>query len=202
MSTSFESLAVLLVLLPGFLASLIYNALQERREVSGFRPFMEALAFAFVIQSLLLAFGEPLPLTPVSQDGRIVGVLLGARALATSAALAVMLPAGLSGLVERDLLLPVLRRLGVTSRTGRASAWLDAFARQRAHVTIHFHDGFRVMGWPLVYSDSPDEGMIYLQDPAWVSEDDRSHPMNVDGLFVCNRAEIRFLTFSEVRKRS
>ena len=202
MNTSFESLAVLLVLLPGFLASLVYSALQERREASGFRQFMEALGFSLVIQIFLLALGEPLPFAPLSQDGRVIGVLFGTKALTISSALAVLLPAGLSGMVERDLLLPWLRRLGVTSRTGRASAWLDAFARQRAHVTIHFRDGFRVIGWPLVYSDSPDEGMIYLQDPAWVSEDDQVHPMNVDGLFVCNRAEIRFLTFSEVRKRS
>jgi len=193
MSTSFESLAVLLILLPGFLASLVYSALQERREASGLRQFMEALAFSFVIQLALGVFRLDPAVAPLVREGRVEGVRVRASGLMASAVLALGLPVALSILVERDLLLGGARRLRITTRTGRASVWLDVLA-QEAHVLLHFRDGTQVVGWPLYYSDSSEEGMIYLQGPSWVSEDGSRVPMNVDDLFACNRSELKFLT--------
>jgi len=193
MSTSFESLAVLLVLLPGFLASLVYSALQERREASGFRPFMEALACSFVIQAIRpYAPGEGVPLAPVPWN-------LGPTAKALI--LAVVLPVTLSYLVEYDLLLRTARVLRMTQRTSRPSTWLDAFAVNReAYAVLYFRDGTRVVGWPYQYSDTPEEGMIYLQEPAWVTEDDQYVAMNAEGFFCCNRSEVLFLTFVKARE--
>lgn len=199
MSTSFESLAVLLVILPGFLASLVYNALQERREVSGLRQFVEALAFAFGIDLILSSFGAGSPGASVHGiDGlpRSEGSLL----LLAQAGLALCLPAACSALVEHGLLLRVARGLRLTTRTGRASAWLDAFAFSPAHVELYFKDGDRILGWPVLYSDSAEEGMIYLQDPVRVTEDGRHEELPAQGLFCCNRSELKFLTF--VHKRT
>jgi hypothetical protein len=193
MSTSFESLAVLLILLPGFLASLTFSALQERREASALRQFMEALAFSFTIQLILAALGREPAIVPRVHEGEVDGVLVRAGGLAWSAAFALSLPVALSTAIERDLLLSLARRVGITTRTGRASVWLDVLSEE-AHVMLHFRDGRKVIGWPSFYSDSAEEGMIFLQSPTWVSEDGARIPMNVDGLFACNRSELKFLT--------
>jgi hypothetical protein len=200
MSTSFESLAVLLVLLPGFLSSLVYNALQERREVSGLRQFVEALAFAFCIDLFLASFGAWPPRAPEHGVDGLPQAAGSPLFLLSQAGLALCLPAALSALVEHGLLLRVARGLRITTRTGRASAWLDAFALSHAHVELYFKDGDRILGWPVLYSDSAEEGMIYLQDPLRVTEDGRHEELPAEGLFCCNRAELKFLTF--VHKRT
>jgi hypothetical protein len=195
MSTSFESVSVLLVLLPGFLASSVFTALQKRKESTAFVQFMEALAFSFLIQATVAAFGlgQPILAQPESQE-QLPGFEYRTGPLLIAVALSLALPCVLSFLTENDWVFRHARRLRITSRTGKSSMWLDLFTNNIHYFVVHFTDGSRAMGWPYSYSDTPEEGMLYLTDAVWVDDDDQLLEMGAEGLFVCNPHEVSMIT--------
>ena len=73
--------------------------------------------------------------------------------------------------ITHDLHMKVLRRIGVTFRTARDNTWLDIFSDQERYIEVNFTDGRRLFGWPLYYSNHPEEGLLYVYDAAWIDDE-------------------------------
>ena len=87
-----------------------------------------------------------------------------------------------------------LRFLKVTNRTSRETAWDDVFTNADRYITVHLHDGRRLTGWPMYYSNSPDEGFVYLYNPAWINEKNEYEETLVHGTLI-NKENIDFIEF-------
>lgn len=167
MTWTSETISVLLVLLPGFLSSAILDALVVRKGRDLASRVLEALVFSFLIYAISSAIlqrdaqGASLSDTGVGFEGTDLLLILG---------VALAIPLLLSVSINNDLHMRLLRKIKVTSRTSRDAVWLDVFTGQRAYVIVNFADGRRLFGWPMYYSDSADDGHLYLHDPAWITE--------------------------------
>ena len=65
-------------------------------------------------------------------------------------------------------------------------------------MVVHLDDGKRVRGWPQYYSDTPEEGLLYLHHPAWIAKDNSVLPLtNVHGLFIVKTGYIKSIAFQE-----
>jgi hypothetical protein len=96
----------------------------------------------------------------------------------------------------------VLRWLGVTAKTARDATWLDVFGEQRRYVIVNLNDQRRVFGWPMYYSDTRKEGLLYLQDPAWINPDLTYTDLGVHGLLLLRTNDIFSIEFTEVERNN
>lgn len=198
MDASVEALTVFIVLLPGFLSGAILNAVVVRAHRDAFTRTIEALIFSFLIYAVIggVSGRMPIQLDQVLRDGQVTYQVAVDRPLVGWTALVAMaLPLAFSTLLTHDVHMAVLRFLKVTKRTSRNNTWLDVFSEQDRYVVVEMNDGRRVSGWPLYYSDTPTEGLIYLQDPAWIDRDGTYIPLDVHGLFLVRREDVVTIAF-------
>lgn len=168
MSLSSETLAIFLLLIPGFLASVVLDAVVVRKKKELPSRIIEALVLSFVIYvcSTLFLRRDVQTLTFSS-----AGIEYSGTDLAVTLAFALLVPLFVGSSVTNDWHMGLLRFLGVTDRTSRDAVWLDVFTSQKSYVIVNFTDGKRLWGWPQYYSDDAEQGCLYLHDPAWVQED-------------------------------
>jgi hypothetical protein len=57
------------------------------------------------------------------------------------------------------------------------------------------HDGWRLGGWALFYSDHGSAPSIYLRDAVWVEDDGTELAVQGDGVLVTELAQIRYVEF-------
>ncbi len=115
--------------------------------------------------------------------------------------LTVLLPIVIASIYHNDNFHKILRWLRFTTKTSRGNTWSDAFATQDRRVIITLKDETRIRGYPIMYSTDPEEGYIYLFDPAWVNDEkeDESAPdyieTNCHGILI-NRDNIDLIEFT------
>ena len=63
---------------------------------------------------------------------------------------------------------------------------LDVFTEQKRYVIVNLADGRRVFGWPMYYSNNPEEGCLYLYD-AWINDEGKYIDLRIHGLFLADR---------------
>ena len=189
MNITGETLALFLLLMPGFLASVVLNAVVVRSTKNRVGSIVEALVFSFVIYAILTPFGlSPVDLE-VTSDGAYRPVVTSSRLL-YAMALAVGLSLLLGFLITNDYHMKLLRKVGVTSSTARINTWLDIFIDQKRYVVVTFTDGRRLFGWPEYYSNDTTEGLLYVSDPAWISDDGEYTDLSVHGILLTNKDRI------------
>jgi len=173
MNVTFETLAVLAILLPGFLASAILNAVIVRKPLDAFSRLLEALAFSAAIYSV--------PVVVVFVGGTNLGVFqsgissgdypagVGYFALAVLL-LTIAIPILAGASITHDVHMRLLRKLKITDKTARETVWFDVFTDiSDRYVVVNLRDGRRLLGWPQYYANTPEEGTIYLFDPYWIN---------------------------------
>jgi hypothetical protein len=200
LNQSFQSLAALLVLLPGFLSARILDFILGRRVQDVGSQIVEGLIFSFMIYVVVAV---PFGVAPVAVVEEHVGgniqytVRLSRLVVAAIALVSVLLPVALGYIVHSDLAMRVLRRLGITARTSRSSVWNDVFNDQAGrYVVVHLNDGRRLQGWPHYFADSPEDGQLYISDPAWLRDDNAIEPItNVHGVFIIAKGMIELVEF-------
>ncbi|MCG9731359.1 DUF6338 family protein [Shewanella sp. Isolate13] len=116
------------------------------------------------------------------------------KAIALTLISSVFLPIVVGAFLHHDLHMRVLRFLKVTNKTSRDTAWDDVFTNTDRYITVHLKNGNRLTGWPMYYSNSPDEGFLYIYEPAWVDDDNQYLETNSHGVLV-NKDEIEFVEF-------
>lgn len=203
MALTVEALNILLFLLPGFLSGQIFYSLFRIEEVSVPRRFLDALLFSFVIYLLISVFVLWEPLAQVKSSG---GTLLfffstNNKVIWLSFGGAVCVPIIVGFFYFNDYVHIVLRKLKITTKTSRANTWNDAFLSQDRYVIVTLKDGRRIRGYPTMFSTDPEEGFIYLYNPAWVNDDKEGDDApdyfesNCHG-FLLNRENIDLIEFT------
>ncbi|BAZ93875.1 uncharacterized protein FOKN1_1479 [Thiohalobacter thiocyanaticus] len=95
----------------------------------------------------------------------------------------------------------MLRKLKITTKTSRANTWNDTFQTQDRYVIVTLKDGRRIRGYPTMFSTDPEEGFVYLYNPAWVNDNksDIEEPDYIESNchgFLVNRDNLDLLEFT------
>lgn len=202
MPGSFQALAVLFILLPGFLAAYILQSLATRPKQSDLERVVEALIFSLLIYfASILLVGRSLPLS-----WHVVKDAAGNATYAVETAwwklflimlvLPVTLGTSIAWLVEHDLLLHLLRWCKLTERTSRSSTWIDVMTDINSVAQVELSDGRKVMGWITYYSVDPNDSSLFLEEAAWVDETGNTTvPIDGPGILLTKEAGIRSVMF-------
>jgi hypothetical protein len=181
------------------MSSALLDLLIVRRGKDVFARIIEALVFSFFIYAVVtVVTGQsPVLLHETKQDNVTTYSITGnASFLVPVVLLALLLPLGIGFLTTTDLHMEALRKCHITNKTSRESTWVDVFTDQKRRVILHFSDGRRLHGWPMYYSEAPEEASLYLYDPAWyVPERKDWDRLNVHGLFLVKRDLIDWIEF-------
>ena len=194
-----EALAVLIVLLPGFLAARLVQSFANRRKQSDFDKVVEALVYTFVIYLVYSTWAQGLPIdwkvTKESADVEHYLVdfhsrrLLGIGAIAIGLALVAILDA------NHDLTGRLLRRLRVSRHTTRPNIWSDTFHQCAGFVQVELKDGRQVVGWVVRSSRDSEESSLFLSHAHWL--DDAAEPIEIPGpgILLTKASGIRHVMF-------
>ncbi|MBM3333684.1 hypothetical protein FJY63_03395 [Candidatus Sumerlaeota bacterium] len=197
---SFETLTVFVILIPGFISSVLLNTFVVRKEKDTFSKITEALVFSFAIYAAVALFVREGPVSLVAEKvGEITkySIQCNPRVVGWVLALSVIVPFIGGFLFTTDLHMALLRKLRITGKTARETVWLDVFSDQKRFVIVNLKSGRRVFGWPMYYSNTPEEGMLYLQQPAWIDADQQYVDLDIHGLFLV-KGEIEYIEFTHV----
>ena len=199
----FETLEVLVILLPGFLASLIISALTVRKEKTELDKVVEALVYSFV---LWVAWGTFILKRPLAVEVERVSEKSTRYYFSVSSAellwlllMALVLGLALSTLYTHDVPTKTLRWLKLTRATTRASVWDDVFSDVKCYTIIEFSDGRRVMGWPRYVSNTPEEGSLFLEYASWVLDDGTEQIIDGPGMLITKNMSIQNVVFLDLR---
>lgn len=199
MKLSIEILNILLLLLPGFVAGQIfYSIVSKEKEISTTKRLYDAVIFSFIISVVIALFHD---WKPVAQVANIQGsleysfsddfLLLGINLL-----LILTLPLIMGFILNNDYFHKLLRKMKITTKSSRPNTWLDVLLTENRHIVIHLKDERRIRGYPTKFSSDPEEGFIYLFNPAWIDEEKGGYiEANVHG-FLINRTEIDIIEFT------
>ena len=201
MDITYETLSIFLILIPGFVSSLVLNAVIVRTDKSNLGYIIEALVFSFVIYVLISPFsaGQLVSFSSVTTGTETTyEISVSAGVLIATAVLSIMLPLGIGFLITNDLHMRLLRKLHITDKTARHTTWLDVFLDQKNRlVVVNLSDGHQLVGWPLYYANDPKEGSVYLYQPQWIGEDGELIKMEAHGIFIVKKDLIESIVFLE-----
>lgn len=184
----------------GFACAYIVEKLAVRRKQSDFDKVIEAFLFSLILYLVVAPFfGYTLPLlwNHLSIAGSEQYVLhLRWLYLAVLAASAAVLAILYSANLNRDWLLRLLRRIGVTQRTVRNTIWNDTFQDiQASYVLVEIAGDRRLIGFVRYYSDDPKENSIFLEDAAWVMDNGDQQPILGPGILLTKLSGIESISF-------
>jgi hypothetical protein len=200
MPSTIQALVVLFVLLPGFLAAYILQALVARPKQTDLEKVIEALIFSFLIYlTSALIIGTKLPLSWHLQQDSSGNLTYTIQTAWNKLWVLILLPT-LFGVISAFLIkrdsLHWLRRLHLTDRTTRSSIWNDVLQDITGVAQVELADGRSVMGWVTYYSDDPDEASIFLEKAAWVKTGtDELEPIAGPGILLTKQAGIKAVMF-------
>ncbi|MCK4620600.1 MAG: hypothetical protein KAT62_00135 [Desulfuromonadales bacterium] len=203
MTLTIEALNILLLLLPGFMSGQIFYSLFQVENISVSKRLLDALLFSFIIYMLVSSFISWEPLAYVKADsGQLEYIFNKSNAIIwLSIAAIIIVPTMVGFLYFSDLIHTLLRKLNITTKTSRTNTWNDAFLTQNRHVIVTLKDDRRIRGYPTMFSTDPEEGFLYLYNPAWVNDDKKKEDdsdyieSNCHG-FLLNRDNIDLIEFT------
>jgi hypothetical protein len=196
MPVTLLALQVFLILLPGFSAAYVVQALATRRLPTDLERVIEALVFSFLIYVCYIPLNSGR--LPFHIQGDPIGkgnetVLWEPAQLAWLAGVTVIFALLAVSYVRFDGN-RLFRAIGLTERTTHNSIWNDIFEREAIDnqpVQVELADGRSVLGILLYYSDTSDEGSVYLKEASWVDETGQTIPIPGPGILLTKNSEIR-----------
>ncbi len=194
----FETVTALLILLPGFLCARIVQGLCTNRDQSELDKLVQALLYSFLTYVIfaILPVSAPLVLQVQSTgESKYYSIETRATSLVVLAAIAVGLSLLIAVLENNDLLFRPLRWMRITQRTARSSVWNDVFHLLNGYVQVELLDGRNLLGWLRLYSDSPDESSLFLEDASWLDRENNTVKIDGPGIFLTKESGIRTIMF-------
>lgn len=176
MKITYETINLLMLLIPGLISGSIYALLLRRAKdsISSLERIIESLTFTFLIYVFvsLTYKWEPLAQT-IKVDNEITYKLSSNNSLIILTLIyMIIIPALWGAIVHYDIHMKLFRRIKLTDRTSRDTAWDDVFIdEKKRYLTIHLKDERRISGWPTYYSNNKEEGFIYLTKVAWITDE-------------------------------
>ena len=204
MEITFETLSVLMFLIPGFMVTLIRDGLVFSGKRDKAVVLVEALIWSFLIYMVLSGFFSVQPVHLVetkSGEKTSYGIIYSGGAIWLIFATSLAFAALSAWIINNDRLTRVFRFLKITTRSSRGSIWLDVFAVQKRYVIVHLVDGRRVFGWVMNYSNTAKDACIYLYDFAWINDDSNAYiKTDSHGLLFFRKDSIDFIEFTNLDK--
>ena len=168
MNFTLEGLTVLIFLAPGFLSTVVLNSVIVRAQKDAVSKVFEALSFSLLVFLPVWLFDPTFRIVALASDGNL-SVQPWKLLLVLVCAIVAPLLLGFS--ITKDFHMRKLREYGITNQTARESIWYDVFTDQGTrYVVANLTDGRRVYGWPMYFSNTPTDGMLYLHAPSWINE--------------------------------
>jgi Family of unknown function (DUF6338) len=199
----FEGLAILLILLPGFLCSGLIQLLCVRPAQTEFDKVREALLYSFIIYVIFIcAFGpaSPVSLNLSEENGvKSYGFKPDIASIVKLAIISVVLALAVGATVTNDISGKFFRLIRSTQRTSRSSVWSDTFHVLSGWVEVELGDGRRVVGWLRYYSDEPEPTSLFLEKAYWVRDAERV-PIKGPGILITQKLGIRTVEFRHGKK--
>lgn len=190
MDLTSESFSILIVLLPGFLSMTVLNAITVRQDRDNLIKLFEALAFSFLAYGSTAIVAALIPQIGVSQtpSSEAPAFFLdgsGSTQIVLMLGFALFYPLVIGTFITHDWHMKFLRKVRVTNKTARATLWSDVFTEQsHRYLVANLKDGTRILGWPMYYSDTPEEGSVYLYEPEWIDDNGNNIPMKRHGILI------------------
>jgi hypothetical protein len=203
MNISTETLTIFVFLIPGFVSSLILNTVVVRSDKDQFSKIVEALVFSFIIYVIISIVNNdsPIHLKTTKIDKTITySIAYNYKILIPVFTLSVLFPLVLGFFVVTDIHMIILRKIKITNKTSRDTAWLDVFTEQKRYIIVNLTDGRRIFGWPMYYSNSPEDGLLYLYDAAWINNDGEYVELDIHGLFLVKKDNMESIEFTTIDK--
>jgi hypothetical protein len=194
----FDTVVILVILLPGFLAARLNQHLRSVRDQSEFDKVIEALLYSFVTYILYSFFARSFPVSLVAErEGETVRYHLKSDPshLLIFASIAVLLSIVLSFASNHDLFGRLFRALNVSRRSWRDTIWSDVFHNFGEAVQVELSDSRMVMGWLKYFSDTPDQSSLFLEKACWVDAAYKRIPIDGPGIFITKESGVRSVTF-------
>ncbi len=207
MPVTLLALQVFLILLPGFSAAYVVQALATRRTQSDLERVVEALVFSFIVYVCYISLnGGRLPFhiqsDPASKGNDTVAwdsaQLFWLVAVTAAFTLLVVVYIRFDG--NR-----LFRALGLTERTTRNSIWNDILEREAIDdqpVQVELADGRSVLGVLLYYSDASEDASVYLTQACWVAEDGHTIPIPGPDILLTKNSGIRCVSLLDPAKET
>lgn len=186
MKLTYETVNLLMLLMPGLLSSSIFNLLRRNVGLTAFDKIVESFLFTFIIYvALNLTYGwEPLAQAKKVGDEITYTFAADSCLIFLTILYSVVLPLIWGSVVHYDLHMKLFRKLKLTDRTSRDTAWDDVFTDEKRFLTVHLADEKRIAGWPLYYSNNKDEGFLYLTQCAWLDEENKYIESESHGILI------------------
>lgn len=196
MNLTYETVNLLMLLIPGLISSIIFNLIRKKVKASSFDTIIESSIFTFLIYVLLnWSYGWE-PLAQIHTVGNTSSYTFSADSclIFLTLAYSIILPMIFGTIVHYDIHMLVFRKMKLTDKTSRDTAWDDVFTDETRFLTIHLKDERRISGWPLYYSNNKEEGFIYLSNPSWIDNNNEYLSAESHGILV-NRESIDLIEF-------
>lgn len=194
---TFQALQVLTYLVPGFVASMILDALVVRPKRNDLARVIEAFAFTLIIFAVFSAVVGKSPIQMSDEAGTITFQYVSGAYL-WLLGITICLPLLLGTVMTHDLHMRLARWLQISKKTSRTSVWVDVFYDLNDYIAINFADERRIIGWPTYFSHDPDNRYIFLEKAEWVvPETDENgnvryvyQPIEAQGILITPEMEI------------
>jgi hypothetical protein len=199
MPVTLLALQVLLILLPGFAATYIVQVFAVRGPQTDFDKVIEASLYSVLIYG---AFS-------ISSFGRLPFELVAAVPPATEPTIH-WHALSLIGLFEITLIVASLatlyinkdgnrwfRKHNLTERTTRRSVWNDILQGETVTdqiVQIEIEGNRSLIGVLAYWSDSADDGSLFVEQARWVSQDGSEIPVTGAGVLLTKEARIKSIS--------
>jgi hypothetical protein len=174
-----------------------------RSDKDQFSKIVEALVFSFIIYVIISIVNNdsPIHLKTTKIDKTITySIAYNYKILIPVFTLSVLFPLVLGFFVVTDIHMIILRKIKITNKTSRDTAWLDVFTEQKRYIIVNLTDGRRIFGWPMYYSNSPEDGLLYLYDAAWINNDGEYVELDIHGLFLVKKDNMESIEFTTIDK--
>jgi hypothetical protein len=196
MPASLLALQIFLILLPGFLAAYVVQALATRRSQSDFERVVEAVVFSFIIYICYTPLNHgklPFHLQSDTTGKGDETVLWEPTQLAWLAAVTVAFSLLAVGYIRYDGN-RMFRFIGLTERTTQNSIWNDIFERVAIvgqPIQVELSDGSNVLGVLRYYSDAAEDSSVYSTHACWVDASGGTVPIPGPGILLTKNSGIR-----------
>lgn len=197
MKVTFETLNLLLLLFPGLLSSRIIQVVRRRQSHDHIEMLFDVLIYSFLTYVVVEALYKWQPIFSVKKGSDDTFTYVASSdfcSIALTLVVSIILPLIAGIVIHHDLHMKILRFFRVTNRTSRETAWDDVFTDLDRHITVHFKNGKRLAGWPLYYSNNPDEGFVYVNEAAWIDDENEYIETYSHGILI-NKEDVDFIEF-------
>lgn len=177
------------MLIPGFVATIIFYWLSESPKPGQFERTIQALIGTGLIS--IMVIGVESLLLWVGSNHFIIGAWTENTSMAWSILCAIMLGFSLSFAANNDTLYSFARSYGFTSRASY-SEWCLAFRKYPQQcLVLNLLDGRRICGYPRVWPTDPKTGHFLLEQSAWIVDD--KYQELAGELFLISNSDVYFI---------